>query len=380
MMRDDNKYRISGWFAEFSDRELERSFQNHTQSTMTRQLRIALLVWITLLLVFAVPDYIGMGPTAEFYHLLAYRIVMAAALMILLFSITPNTNIFRASYPLMAIAIVYMTGFMLFFVYLPDALYLIIGVILIQVIAFPLFIPVRFVIAAAVTVYSIAVTLLTRYLLGARVENLVALFVIMLLPAVIGVATANRLGRLSRRQYALLVRTEEMNRELQQALRDKKELSGMLPICASCKKIRNDKGYWEQIENYIRDHSEAEFSHGICPECMDLLYPGYTKKSDPGFWTEHCRIAGMVIERMKEIEKSKKEPSLINGHDLLDNFKLTPGPVIKAVLETVAEAQAIGEIATRDQALDFARNIIEKRDLPAVNNKDYRQGKGILKP
>jgi hypothetical protein len=50
-------------------------------------------------------------------------------------------------------------------------------------------------------------------------------------------------------------------------------LSGLIPICASCKKIRDDDGYWSQIEVYIRDHSEAEFSHGICPECSKRLYP-----------------------------------------------------------------------------------------------------------
>ena len=50
-------------------------------------------------------------------------------------------------------------------------------------------------------------------------------------------------------------------------------LRGLLPICASCKKIRDDKGYWNQIEVYITEHSEAEFSHGICPECVKKLYP-----------------------------------------------------------------------------------------------------------
>lgn len=50
-------------------------------------------------------------------------------------------------------------------------------------------------------------------------------------------------------------------------------LRGLLPICASCKKIRDDKGYWNQIEVYIRDHSEAEFSHSICPKCAKELYP-----------------------------------------------------------------------------------------------------------
>lgn len=66
---------------------------------------------------------------------------------------------------------------------------------------------------------------------------------------------------------------EKIIRELKEALTKVKTLSGMLPICASCKKIRDDKGYWTQIEAYIRDHSEAEFSHGICPECMKRLYP-----------------------------------------------------------------------------------------------------------
>ena len=60
---------------------------------------------------------------------------------------------------------------------------------------------------------------------------------------------------------------------LEGALSKVKLLSGFLPICASCKNIRDDKGYWNQIESYIRDHSEAEFSHGICPECAKKLYP-----------------------------------------------------------------------------------------------------------
>jgi len=67
---------------------------------------------------------------------------------------------------------------------------------------------------------------------------------------------------------------EKLISDLQNAMSKIRALSGMLPICSSCKKIRNDKGYWTQIELYIRDHSEAEFSHGICPDCYKRLYPG----------------------------------------------------------------------------------------------------------
>jgi len=68
---------------------------------------------------------------------------------------------------------------------------------------------------------------------------------------------------------------EKLISELQQALSDVKTLSGLLPICASCKKIRDDKGYWNQIEVYIKDHSEAEFTHGLCPECAKRIYPEF---------------------------------------------------------------------------------------------------------
>lgn len=66
---------------------------------------------------------------------------------------------------------------------------------------------------------------------------------------------------------------EKLVTELQNAMAKVKTLSGMLPICAWCKNIRDDKGYWSQIETYIRDHSEADFSHSICPDCKKKHYP-----------------------------------------------------------------------------------------------------------
>ncbi|MBW2703206.1 MAG: PAS domain-containing protein [Deltaproteobacteria bacterium] len=65
---------------------------------------------------------------------------------------------------------------------------------------------------------------------------------------------------------------EQVVEELREALAHVKRLSGLLPICASCKMIRDDKGYWQQIESYISDHSEADFSHSFCPDCAEKLY------------------------------------------------------------------------------------------------------------
>ncbi len=65
----------------------------------------------------------------------------------------------------------------------------------------------------------------------------------------------------------------EANTELQKAFDEVKTLTGLIPICASCKKVRDDLGYWKQIESYITDHSGAEFTHSVCQECTKKLYP-----------------------------------------------------------------------------------------------------------
>lgn len=80
-------------------------------------------------------------------------------------------------------------------------------------------------------------------------------------------------------KYRAAKEREKLIAELENALLQVKKLSGLLPICAACKKIRDDKGGWQQIEDYIATHSEADFSHSICPQCAQKLYPElYTDK------------------------------------------------------------------------------------------------------
>jgi len=70
---------------------------------------------------------------------------------------------------------------------------------------------------------------------------------------------------------------QKTNDALRKALEEIKTLQGIIPICAGCKKIRDDRGYWEQVESYVSKHTKAQFSHGICPECMKKLYPEFCK-------------------------------------------------------------------------------------------------------
>jgi len=84
-------------------------------------------------------------------------------------------------------------------------------------------------------------------------------------------------------QKKLLREKEQLITDLKEALAEVKQLSGLLPICASCKKIRDDQGYWNQIESYIEKRSEAQFSHSVCPDCAEKLYGNtewYKKKKE----------------------------------------------------------------------------------------------------
>ena len=74
----------------------------------------------------------------------------------------------------------------------------------------------------------------------------------------------------------------EKNVRLEKALGEVKQLSGLLPICASCKNIRDDEGKWQPLEPYIQARTSADFTHGICPECVHELYPDFTKRRKNG--------------------------------------------------------------------------------------------------
>ncbi|WP_300667368.1 hypothetical protein [Desulfoluna sp.] len=118
------------------------------------------------------------------------------------------------------------------------------------------------------------------------VTNRVILFLtLLLLGAIVAVTTLlhQSHNRLIRAQVHL-IRTgkakDTLITELENALNEVKTLQGILPICASCKKIRDDKGYWGQVEEYLQKHTEAKFTHGICPECAEKLYPDIYLKNE----------------------------------------------------------------------------------------------------
>jgi len=90
---------------------------------------------------------------------------------------------------------------------------------------------------------------------------------------IIGAMTSWELNRWRRQQFVALRSEEEAKAHLEVALQEVKTLRGIIPICAHCKNVRTDQGIWRQVESYVREHSEADFTHGICPDCMRKYYP-----------------------------------------------------------------------------------------------------------
>jgi ligand-binding sensor domain-containing protein len=100
-----------------------------------------------------------------------------------------------------------------------------------------------------------------------------AFFVLAAVAVALAVLAAYRV-----RMGQLVARERELGRRVKEALAEVKTLSGLLPICSSCKRVREDGGYWQRIESYVQTHSQAQFSHGICPDCMVKLYPEQAKR------------------------------------------------------------------------------------------------------
>jgi len=288
--------KISWWSSEFLDPEMERSFQKHVQPTITRQLKIVLMIWGALLLLFALPDYTALGPTRPFYYLLAYRVIIAVMLLMMFFKITPNTAIFKISYPITLIAIAGFSGFMLLFVFRPDIVNWIIGVIMIQLIGMLMFIPIRFPLSFLAALYGLVITMVTRWVMGTTKENLIGLFFLLMLPVVTGAATTIRLAIIQRRQYVSLKKAEKLNLELQNEMDQRlklekvlKELAATDPLTGLFNRREYEMLFKHEIERARR--MKTSLSLGI----LDLDY--FKKVND----TYGHRVGDEVLRRTAEL-------------------------------------------------------------------------------
>lgn len=127
---------------------------------------------------------------------------------------------------------------------------------------------------------SLCLTLSCLYVSGHKESLAFAASMSLLVPAILVPALSFTFFNLLAQLEITKVEREKLITDLQDALIKVKKLKGLLPICASCKKIRDDAGYWHQVEDYVHQHSDVVFSHGLCPDCARQLYPRYFKNKE----------------------------------------------------------------------------------------------------
>ena len=136
----------------------------------------------------------------------------------------------------------------------------------------------------ACAVLALTAILVSWFFLDMDVSGLVASILFLIPVNLLGILMLRTNNRIKRSRYAALEELRESNeikegliQDLQAALEEVKTLQGFIPICANCMKIRDDKGFWERIESYFQARTGAQFSHSICPDCSEKLYPDLVK-------------------------------------------------------------------------------------------------------
>jgi diguanylate cyclase len=224
MAKSDIRYAVSAWTGEFRDGEIEAAYRAHIAPGMARHLRIALLVWAGLLVVFGALDYLALGASAGFYHLMGGRLLSAATLVILAWRVLRNHRLATDAYAVTAVEIF---GFVLFYIIYfarPDITVWNIGVTLILLVGIYIFIPTRVKLANLAAAFGIAGTLYTLYHKGTAPGAMIGLLFILSLPTVVGYVAALRLQIVQRDQFALLNDMVEINHALEDEIRRREEL------------------------------------------------------------------------------------------------------------------------------------------------------------
>jgi len=273
---------LKSFSGEFTERELERSFLSDVWMDYKKSPRNTMLIGGLIFIAFIGVDLLTRHEKPQLLQLLASRVSVG------IFLLGSSIYLQRAKS--------YFDGFHL--LCLANQLVIASALILVGIIAQLSFIHNAFHVfmvtlvfyqftnnrfsytLAACAFYAVAYLVVSFgiYRLGA--VDLVRFILYLTLANALGISMLSYLNQTWRKEYIRHLKEQHLNQELRiavdqlfKAQQEVKVLQGLIPICSHCKKIRDDKGFWNQLESYIQDHSEAIFSHGICPKCAQDFYP-----------------------------------------------------------------------------------------------------------
>jgi hypothetical protein len=273
------------WWGRFEDPGVEASFREYHRVREHRLTLLSLATGILLAAVFSLTDRQLLGVTATFWYLFSARAVhVAGSTAFLLFLLlrprmTPATlDRLLLAWACSGAALTLAVGLTRTGIYFMGQVFVALFILWVFYFAAPLPLPVQLAMTAILVVGHLYL-LLTRH---ADLDPILRRSVVVGygVTAIVAVVVSRSLYHLRRRQFANLQQEKALRKSLEEALAEVRTLQGILPICAHCKSVRDDQGSWQEVEDYVRDHSHAEFSHGICPKCIRLHYPAYAKTKD----------------------------------------------------------------------------------------------------
>lgn len=292
---------VLNWQGEFASQNLERQFQDAKWSLSANRMRFVCGLTALIYLAAAHTDYMVLGLSRAFYVLLMFRVLSALAGLVNFFLAFRKEPFPQYAYTMAAYMIMLSISESVDAVIKSRALgEQMIPYTVIIILAFYLFLPTRtYPTFAAALLGSTIYVLTLGFFTGTSAEDLVTVLLFLVLVNAFGLYFLLTFSRSQRREFFALTEEQRLNEELtseverrreveaeqqelivklQKAMDEVKTLRGFIPICANCKKIRDDEGYWRQIEVYIQERSSATFSHGICPDCAKKLYPELYKE------------------------------------------------------------------------------------------------------
>lgn len=263
---------IRPYLAEFSDPDLESDYRRAHLGEDARALFVLMMIVLPAHAIWLISDYLVAASGTSFGLMATIRavIIVTGILVILVTFRTRSPRVFSAA--VLITAVISAAGILFFDLTRPsDYLgHYTIDIIVIIALYFAVPLPVRLQ-ATCSALYSFAL-LGIYFSLKESVHTNLYNFTIPLSVVIsnaVGYLASRNLAIRRRREYFLFHRESEARTQLQHALDNIRTLSGLLPICAGCKKIRDDKGYWNHVEAYLAARSEVAFTHGLCPDCSN---------------------------------------------------------------------------------------------------------------
>lgn len=267
--------------SEFREKSMETSYLQTTWQDNKKNTRNALLVIGFMFIVFFIRDLLEVSSNETVHVLLIFRIAVVCILFISALILHRATK-YRDRFHLMLLGNQIMISigiFVLAIVREMPIAYLGVNTILFTMLSYQ-FLTNRFLYTIITCVFVAVGALLTGIAyLNMDLSEFIASILFLVPLNYLGISIMRSINRTRRSGFLALNNLEQANgeketaiKELQEALTEVKTLRNFLPICANCKKIRDDEGYWNQIEVYLKRHANVEFSHGLCPDCMEELY------------------------------------------------------------------------------------------------------------